>query len=134
MNGAVRVRLVGVRVGWAMGAGAVAGFVPGLFVGCLLGALISWAAGVVLDWQRQLGFTLGVTQQLLPFGDQVPVLEQLVDSWPVVITSAGLILGLLCALIGTLASGAVAALLNRSLIGVPLEVELEEGFLTRQDV
>jgi hypothetical protein len=130
MNGTIRVRLVGVGVGWAMVAGAVAGFVPGLFVGCVLGAVISWAAGVILDWQRQLGFTLGVTQQLLPFGDQVQVLEQLVDGWPVVIPAVGVMLGLLWALIGTLAFGVLASLLSRSRIGVPLEVELEEGFLT----
>lgn len=129
MNGTVRVKLVGISIGWSMAAGAIGGFVPGLFVGSLLGAGISWGAGAVLDWQRQLGFTLGVTQQLLPFGDQVPVLEQLADSWALVIPLTGLLIGLLWALVGTLAAAAVVSILDRAQLGVPVDIELEEGLL-----
>lgn len=121
------VKLVGISVRWSMAVGAVAGFVPGLFVGCLLGAGFTWAAGTFVDWQRQLGFTLGVTQQLLPFGDQAPFLEQVADSWALVIPATGLVIGLLWALVGTLAAGVVAVLLTRAPhLGVPLDLEVEE--------
>jgi hypothetical protein len=129
MNGTVRVKLVGISIRWSMAAGAVGGFVPGFFVGCLLGAVVSWAAGAVLDWQRQLGFTLGVTQQLLPFGDQVPLLEQLADSWALVVPATGLAIGLLWALVGTLAAAVVVSILDRAHLGVPVDIELEEGLL-----
>jgi hypothetical protein len=132
MNGTVRIKVVGISVRWSMAAGAVGGFVPGLFVGCLLGAGVSWAAGAVLDWQRQLGFTLGVTQQLRPFGDQVPVLEQLADSWALVIPAIGIANGLLWALVGALAAAVVVTLLGRARLGVPVEIELEEGLLSRE--
>jgi hypothetical protein len=63
----------------AMFAGAITGFVFGLFLGATLGALLSWLAGAIVDWQAQLGYSLGVTQQLLPLGDQVSSLESLSD-------------------------------------------------------
>ena len=127
MNQPLRVRVRGVGILWAMGGGAVLGFVPGMFAGCLAGAALSWGAGAVLDWQRQLGFTLGVTQQLLPFGDQMTVLEQISGAWLLVIPLTGLVVGLLWGLIGATAGALGTALLNRLEVGLPLVVELEDG-------
>lgn len=104
----------------AMFAGAITGFVFGLFLGSTLGALLSWFAGALVDWQAQLGYSLGVAQQLLPLGGQVNTLESLSDEWFLVIPAAGLVLGMVCALIGSLAGGLWAVLVN---IGVlPIEV------------
>ena len=104
--------------------GAVTGFVGGLFVGCVLGALLTWFAGAVLDWHRQLGFTLGVTEDLLPLGEQVGLLETVRDLWWLVIPAAGLAVGLLNALIGLLAGGLAAGLFNRLGDGIWLDVEV----------
>ncbi|HEX4215100.1 MAG TPA: hypothetical protein VIA06_17405 [Candidatus Dormibacteraeota bacterium] len=127
MSRLTRVRVVGVSVPWAMVNGAIIGFVPGLFIGCLIGAGVCWGAGTVLDWQRELAFTLGVTQQLLPFGDQAPVLQQVSQSWQVVIPICGGIFGVFWALIGTLAAGVVAAVMNRFGIAIPVRVEQESA-------
>ena len=106
----------------AMFAGAITGFVFGLFAGATLGAVISWFAGALVDWQAQLGFSLGVAQQLLPLGDQVRSLELVADRWFLVIPAVALILGILGACIGMLAGGLWASLVN---IGVlPIEVEV----------
>ncbi|HEY6117271.1 MAG TPA: hypothetical protein VI172_15065 [Candidatus Dormibacteraeota bacterium] len=114
--------LVRLSIRSAMFAGAITGFVFGLFAGAMLGALVSWFAGALVDWQAQLGFSLGVTQQLLPLGDQVRSLELVADRWFLVIPAAGLILGVLGAMIGVLAGGMWAALVN---VGVlPIEVEV----------
>jgi hypothetical protein len=106
----------------AMFAGAITGFVFGLFLGATLGALISWFAGALVDWQAQLGFSLGVTQQLLPLGDQVRSLELVADRWFLVIPAAGLIMGVLGAFIGVLAGGLWASLVNMGVL--PIEVEV----------
>lgn len=117
--------LVRLSIRSAMFAGAILGFVFGLFAGATLGALISWVAGQIVDWQAQLGYSLGVTQQLLPLGDQTQSLESVADLWFVVIPVVGLALGLLGALIGMLAGGLWAALVN---VGVlPIEVNVYEG-------
>jgi hypothetical protein len=114
--------LVRLSIRSAMFAGAITGFVFGLFSGATLGALISWFAGALVDWQAQLGFSLGVTQQLLPLGDQVRSLELVSDRWFLVIPAVGLLMGVLGALIGVLAGGLWASLVN---IGVlPIEVEV----------
>ena len=123
----VRAEVVRVSVRVAMLAGGVAGFVPGLFVGCLTGAGLAFAAGAVLEWQRQLGFTLGVTPQLLPFGDQAPLLEQINDGWVLVILATGLAVGLLWGLIGTLAFGLLAGLGNLLRRGIPVEADVDRG-------
>ena len=104
----------------AMFAGAITGFVFGLFAGALLGALISWFAGALVDWQAQLGFSLGVTQQLLPLGDQVKSLETVSDRWFLVIPAVSLIIGALGGLIGVLAGGLWASLVNMGVL--PIEV------------
>lgn len=106
----------------AISAGGVAGLVAGMFLGGLLGALISWFAGAVVDWQRQLGFSLGVTQQLLPFGDQASSLETVADLWYVAVPASALLLGLLGALVGALAGGLWAALVNRGFVRLEVGV------------
>ena len=107
-----------------MVAGAVAGFVGGCFVGCVLGALLVWFSGAVLDWHRQLGFTLGVAEDLLPLGEQIGVLQSINDLWWLVVPATGLVVGLLNGLIGLLAGGLMVGLFNRLGHGVWLDVEV----------
>lgn len=114
--------LVRLSIKSAMFAGAIGGFVFGLFAGSTLGALISWVAGQIVDWQAQLGYSLGVTQQLLPLGDQASSLESVADRWYLVIPAVGLLVGLLSAVIGALAGGLWAALVNMGVL--PIEVNV----------
>lgn len=118
------VRLLRLPLLPMMAAGAVTGFVGGLFVGCVLGAVMAWFSGAVLDWHRQLGFTLGVTEDLLPLGEQVGLLQVVHDLWWLVIPAVGLAFGLLNALVGLLAGGVMVGLLNRLERGVWLDVEV----------
>ena len=121
--------LVRLSIKSAMFAGAITGFVFGLFAGATLGALISWVAGQIVDWQAQLGYSLGITQQLLPLGDQVNSLESLGDHWFLVIPAVGLGVAVLGAFIGTLAGGLWAALVNLGVL--PIEVAVyQRGELT----
>jgi hypothetical protein len=106
----------------AMFAGAISGFVLGLFLGATLGALLSWFAGAIVDWQAQLSYSLGVTQQLLPLGDQANSLESLSDQWFLVIPAAGVILGVVCAVIGSLAGGLWAELVNLGVLPIQVSV------------
>lgn len=106
----------------AMFAGAITGFVFGLFAGATLGALISWFAGAIVDWQAQLGFSLGVAQQLLPLGDQIKSLETVSDRWYLVIPAVGVLSGAFGALIGLLAGGLWAVLVNMGVL--PIEVSV----------
>jgi cobalamin synthase len=110
--------LVRLSIRSAMFAGAITGFVFGLFLGATLGALLSWLAGAIVDWQAQLGYSLGVTQQLLPLGDQVNSLESLSDQWFLVIPAVGVILGLVCAVIGSLAGGLWSTLVNAGVLPI----------------
>jgi hypothetical protein len=114
--------LVRLSIRSAVFAGAITGFVFGLFAGCTLGALLSWFAGAIVEWQAQLGYSLGVTQQLLPLGDQVNSLESLSDRWFLVIPTVGLGIGLLGALIGMLAGGLWAALVNMGVLPIQVSV------------
>ena len=107
-----------------MAAGTVTGFVGGFFVGCVLGALAAWFSGSVLDWHRQLGFTLGVTEDLLPLGEQIGVLQTISDLWWLVVPAAGLGIGVLNGLVGLLAGGLTAGLFNRFGDGVWLDADL----------
>jgi hypothetical protein len=112
--------LVRLSIRSAMFAGAITGFVFGLFAGCTLGALLSWFAGSLIEWQAQLGFSLGIAQQLLPLGDQAGSLQSISDRWFFVIPAVGLLTGLLGAFIGLLAGGLWATLVNMGLL--PIEV------------
>jgi len=120
----VSVRLRQVPLWPLMSAGAISGFVGGFFVGCVLGAVLAWFSGAVLDWHRQLGFTLGVTEDLLPLGEQIGVLQTIGDLWWLVVPAVGVAIGLLNALIGLLAGGLMAGLFNRLSRGMWLEVEV----------
>jgi hypothetical protein len=112
--------LVRLSIRSAMFAGAITGFVFGLFGGCILGAIVSWFAGSLLEWQSQLGFSLGIAQQLLPLGDQAGSLQSIADRWFVVIPAAGLLVGVIGALVGVLAGGLWAVLVNMGIL--PIEV------------
>jgi hypothetical protein len=114
--------LVRLSIRSAMFAGAITGFVFGLFAGATLGAIISWFAGAIVDWQSQLGFSLGVTQQLLPLGDQVESLESIADRWFLVIPAVSLLFGVFGALIGLLAGGLWAALVNMGVLPIQVTV------------
>jgi hypothetical protein len=122
----VNGRVLALSVRAAMIAGAWIAFPLGLVSGCLLGASLSWFAGAVLSWQLQLSLTLGVTEQLLPFGSQTPLLEGLRSSWYLVIPAAGLILGIFSGMLGALIGGLVAASYNRSPLGIQVTVEVPE--------
>lgn len=121
--------LVRLSIKSAMFAGGIGGFVFGLFAGATLGALISWFAGQIVDWQAQLGYSLGITQQLLPLGDQLTTLENVADRWYLVIPGVGLLVGVVGAFMGSLAAGLWAVLVNMGVL--PIEVAVyrrgEEG-------
>lgn len=133
MTTRVRARLVRIPVGAAMVTGAVAGLVPGLFLGCLLGALVSWVSGAIVYWQRQLGFSLGVSPELLPFGDQGPLLAQLSNEWPLVVPIAGAAMAIFWGVVVSLSYGLLGSTLNLFAGGgvVRLDVELDDAELTR---
>ncbi len=82
----------------------------------------SWFAGALVDWQNQLGFSLGIAQQLLPLGNQVGSLETISDRWFLVIPGVGLLVGLLGAFIGLLAGGLWAALVNLGVLPIQVTV------------
>lgn len=114
--------LVRLSIRSAMFAGAITGFVFGLFLGTILGAIVSWLAGSLVDWQNQLGFSLGIAQQLLPLGSQVGTLERVSDHWFLVIPGVGLLIGLLGAFIGLLAGGLWASLVNLGVLPIQVSV------------
>src|SRR5438477_248671 len=86
-------RVVAVSIRAALIAGGWIGFGLGLVSGCVLGAILSWFSGAIFGWQRDLTFTVGVTEQLLPFGNQIPVLQRLQADWFLVIPVVGLLVG-----------------------------------------
>ena len=116
-------RIRSVPLGPALLTGAWAGFVPGVFIGGLLGAVITFGAGAILDWMRQLSFTTGIDQALLPFGDRIGLFQTLQDEWFVVIPATALIFGLLSAVIGMLTAAVVSASYGSLLEGLDVEVE-----------
>jgi hypothetical protein len=119
-------RVVAVSVRAALIAGGWIGFALGLVSGSVLGAILSWFSGAILTWQRDLTFTVGVTEQLLPFGNQIPVLERLQADWFIVIPAVGLLVGAFAALVGGLIGGLVAVSYNRSPFGVQVVVEVPD--------
>jgi hypothetical protein len=118
-----RVRLRSLPLGPALITGAWAGFVPGLFIGGIGGTLVTFGAGAALEWLRELSFTTGIEQQLLPFGNRIGLLQTLQDGWPVVIPVAAISLGLFSALIGTLTAALVAMTFRTVVRELELEVE-----------
>jgi len=122
-NGVQHFRIRSVPLGPALVTGAWAGFVPGLFIGGVLGAVITFGAGAILDWMRQLSFTTGIDQALLPFGDRIGMLQTLQDDWFLVIPAAALIFALVSALIGMLTAAVVSASYGSLLEGLDVEVE-----------
>jgi hypothetical protein len=122
----VRGRVVAVSIRAALIAGGWIGFALGLVSGCVLGAIVSWFSGAILSWQRDLTFTVGVTEQLLPFGNQIPVLQRLEADWFIVIPIIGLLVGVFAAMVGALIGGLVAVSYNRSPFGVRVVVEVPD--------
>lgn len=123
----VRGRLAGVSVRASFGAGLWVGFSLGLVTGAVLGAGLAWLAGAMLDWQRDLAFTLGVGRSLLPLGDQVAALRWISTTWYLVIPATALVVALLFAIIGSLIGALLAAAYNRSPRHAAVVVELPEG-------
>jgi hypothetical protein len=121
----VRGRLAHVSVTASMRAGAWAGFVLGLLVGAPIGAFVAWLAGAVLGWQRDLGFTLGIARNLLPFGDQIGVLRTVSANWPLVVPGVALATAALGAILLALVGGILAAAYNATGGHASIVVELE---------
>jgi len=113
-----------VSVRASFGAGAWVGATLGLVLGAILGALVAWFAGTVLEWQRDLAFTLGVARGLLPLGDQVTALRWVSSTWYLVIPAVGLALAVVAGLIGGLIGALLAAAYNRSPRHAAVVVEL----------
>ena len=118
-----RLRIRSVPLVPAIVTGAWSGFVPGLFIGGAAGAIASFAAGAALEWMRELSFTTGIQEQLLPFGDRIGELQTVQDDWFIVIPVAGVALGLIGALIGALTGALVGATYGSLLGGVEVVVE-----------
>ena len=118
-----RVRIRSVPMLPALVTGAWAGFVPGLFIGGAAGTVISFGAGAALEWMRELSFTTGIQQQLLPFGDRIGLLQTLQDDWLIVIPAAAVAVGAVSALIGVLTAALVSASYGSLLGGVEVEIE-----------
>ncbi len=122
----VRGRLAAVSVRASFGAGAWVGGTLGLVIGAILGALLCWFAGTLLEWQRDLAFTLGVARSLLPLGDQVGALRWMSSTWYAVIPATAAVVALISALIGGLIGALIAAAYNRSPRHAAVVVELPE--------
>jgi hypothetical protein len=131
--GTQHFRIRSVPLGPALLTGAWAGFVPGLFIGGVLGAVITFGSGAILDWMRQLSFTTGIDQALLPFGDRIGLLQTLQDDWFVVIPATALIFGVLSAVIGMLTAAVVSASYGSLLEGLEVELEPTADVLTRRE-
>ncbi|HET7646057.1 MAG TPA: HAD family hydrolase [Candidatus Limnocylindria bacterium] len=125
----LRGRLAGVSVRASFGAGAWVGAAIGIAIGAVLGALISWFAGTVLAWQRDLAFTLGVARTLLPLGDQVAALRWLSNTWYLVIPITAAVVAVFVGIVGGFIGALLAAAYNRSPRHASVVVELpdEEG-------
>jgi uncharacterized membrane-anchored protein YhcB (DUF1043 family) len=122
----VHGRLAGVSVRASFGAGMWVGVMVGLVLGSVLGALLAWFAGTMLEWQRDLAFTLGVARTLLPLGDQVVALRWISSTWFFVIPIAAVLTAMLIGLIGGLIGALLAASYNRSPRHAAVVVEMPE--------
>ncbi|HET8571162.1 MAG TPA: hypothetical protein VFN14_04670 [Candidatus Limnocylindria bacterium] len=130
----VRGRLAAVSVAASFGAGAWVGLAIGIVVGALLGALFTWFAGAILDWQRELAITLGITRALLPFGDQIPALRWVAGNWLIVVPVAAVAVALLSAMVGGFVGGLLAAAYNRSPRHAAVVVELPEDDVEEEEM
>jgi hypothetical protein len=107
------VRVVAISVRGAALTGAWMGAVPGVFLGAIVGAIISWLAAAIIQWQEHLAFTLGVAANLLPFGDQLGVLQTVTDDWWLAIPFAALAGAIAGAIWGAFVGAILAALYGR---------------------
>lgn len=123
----VRGRLAAVSVRAAFRAGMWVGFVLGVVTGSFIGALIVWLAGTILDWQRDLSFSLGVARALLPLGDQIGALRWISVSWWAVIPLSALVMGIVVAVMFGFAAALLAAAYNRTPRHAGVLVELPDG-------
>jgi len=130
----VHGRLAAISVRASFGAGFWVGMALGIVIGSVLGALLVWFAAAVLDWQRELGLTLGVARTLLPFGDQVGALRWISATWWAVIPLVALGWGILSGLVGGLIGGLLAASYNRSPRHATIAVELPESSEEDQEI
>lgn len=130
----VRGRLAGVSVAASFGAGAWVGVAIGLVGGALLGAVFCWFAGAVLDWQRELAITLGVTRSLLPFGDQIPALRWIATNWLLVVPAVAVGCAVVAATLGGFVGGLLAAAYNLSPRHASVVVELPEDEAEDQEI
>jgi uncharacterized membrane-anchored protein YhcB (DUF1043 family) len=122
----VRGRLAAVSVRASFGAGMWVGATVGLVIGAVLGALLAWFAASVLEWQRDLAFTLGVARTLLPLGDQVAVLRWLSSTWYLVIPISAAVIAIFIGFVGGLIGALLAAAYNRSPRHASVVVELPD--------
>jgi hypothetical protein len=123
-----RGRLAAVSVRASFGAGLWVGAMVGLVLGAMLGAVLAWFAGTMLDWQRDLAFTLGVARTLLPLGDQVALLRWVSVNWILIVPAVALGVAALTGLVGGLIGALMAASYNRSPRHAAVVVELpDEG-------
>jgi uncharacterized membrane-anchored protein YhcB (DUF1043 family) len=122
----VRGRLAAISVRASVSAGWWVGAALGLVIGSVLGALIVWFTGAVLDWQRELGFTLGIARTLLPFGDQIAALRWISSSWWAVIPALAVAGAVLAGVVGAVIGGLMAAAYNRSPRHAAVIVELPD--------
>lgn len=122
----IRGRLAGVSVRASFAAGLWVGLTVGVVLGAIAGALLVWFAGTVLEWQRDLAFTLGVPRTLLPLGDQVAALRWISSTWYLVIPAVALAVALVSALFIGLIGALLAAAYNRSPRHANVVVELPE--------
>ena len=122
----IRGRLAGVSVRASFAAGLWVGLTGGLVIGAIAGALLVWFSGTVLEWQRDLAFTLGVARTLLPLGDQVGALRWISSTWYLVIPAVAVGVALMSALFVGLIFALLAAAYNRSPRHADVVVELPD--------
>lgn len=123
----IRGRLAAVSVRAAFVAGAWVGGALGLVVGAVLGAILAWGAGTILEWQRDLGFTLGVARSLLPLGEQVGALRWVSSTWWLVVPAVAVAVAIVAGLTGGLIGALLAVAYNRSPRHAAVVVELPES-------
>ncbi len=120
-------RIVAISARGAAVSGAWMGAAPGVVLGALLGAIACWLAAATLQWQDHLAFTLGVAANLLPFGDQLGVLQAVADNWWLVVPAVALAGGLAGALWGAFVGLVLALIYDRLPVARLVWVTLDDG-------